>query len=39
MRQGREETSMAESRSAGKTKGQEGNAQAVETGTGIPVRV
>ena len=30
---------MAESRPAGQTKGQEGNAQAMEAGTGIPGRV
>jgi len=35
IRQGREETSMAELRPAGQTKEQEGTAQAVEAGTGV----
>jgi len=39
VRQGREETSMAELRPTGQTKGQEGTAQAVEEGTGILGRV
>jgi len=33
VRQAMEETSMAESRPAGQTKGQQGTAQAVEAGT------
>jgi len=35
----RQETSVTELRPAGQTKGQEGNAQAVEAGTGILRRV
>jgi len=39
VRQGSEETGMAESRPAGQTKGKEVTAQTVEAGTGILGRV